>query len=262
MKLLLLMLLIPSLVHARPLIIQVQNQTDIDIRDFSAWANAVIDDAPRVKGLRRVRSVKVIERNDVYGMGIVNPIDLTEFRDAASINLDNFTDDLGQNILGPVLRRANIWSLPGRVQNGTSFYGGLAYVTPYPWGYTNPQVWASGISYTGKRNSEGQDRRLQSYITILHEAFHTLGVAHQPTFCNVMYPSLAVSYSSCRQGIEIDPLSNDRAATTVFLAVRDFRRKLKRCRDTGRGKRSCISELVKAKNRLPIREVHKCEATH
>lgn len=262
MKLLLALMLLPSLLHARPLIIQVQNQTDIDLFDFSNWANSVVDSAPRVRGLRRLSSVKVIERDDLYGAARVDPVDFTEFRPIAKINLDNFSDDLGRNILGPVLRRANIWSLPGRFQNGNSFYGGLAYVTPHPWGYTNPQIWTSGISYTGQRNSQGEDRRLQSYITLLHEAFHTLGVSHQPSFCNLMYPALTASYASCGRGIQIDPLSNDRAATTVFRAVRDFRRKLRRCRDTGRGKRSCISELVMAKNRLPLQEVHECGATH
>lgn len=262
MKLLLTLLLLPSLLHARPLIIQVQNQTDLSLQDFEDWANAVVQYSPKTRGMRSVRRIKIVERNDSAVRRVVNPQDFSEWGAVAKQNLDIFRYDLGQNILGPVLRRSNIRSIPGTLEDGTRFYGGIAYVTRYPGGYTNPNQWTSGVAYTGQRNHLGADRRLQSYITILHEAFHTLGVGHQPAFCNLMYPALSASYSSCRNGIIIDPLSNDVAAETVFRSVRDFRRKLVRCRETGRQKKDCVLELVRARNTLPLRRTHKCGAVH
>jgi hypothetical protein len=267
MKYLLILLLLPTLLHARPLIIQIHHQTDLDLQEFEDWANAVATANTTQKGLRKVRRIKVVESTNVYPRPIRQPQTFSEWGGVTKYNLDSYRYELGLNLLGPVLRRSNILSIPGTLADGTRFVGGMAYVTGYPRGYTDPTNWTSGVAYTANFNATGADRRLQSFVTILHEAFHTLGVNHAESRCDLMYPAVLADYSMCRQGIIINPLANDLAATTIFKSVRDFRRKLKRCRNTGREKKSCIYELLRARNTLPVntrahRRVHNCQGIH
>ena len=265
MKLLLItLLLIPSLLHARPLIIRVSQQSDVDLSAFESWANELVDRVPRWPNVARIKRIKVIEQR--YQSFMHPPLSFERWREQANGNLINYTGVLGTNppAMLPILRRANVWSLPGISTEGYRYVGGLAWVLPYPLGYTNPRNYTAGIAYTTNWNAQGEDRLLQSYITILHEAFHTLGAGHQSSTCNIMYGAVQPSYAHCgASGPHIGPSTSDLVQRTVAKSLRRFRAEMRNCRLAGVSKRTCVRELGKVdRPLLANKRPHTCGALH
>ena len=267
---LLLLLLFPAMLHARPIIVQVANQSDINVREFESWANNIIANSPKVPGQKHMRRVKAIERKGFF-VDPVPKLTPTSWYVPARKEVRTFSNLLKDNDprLFPILRRAHVLAMPGIAENGVAFYAGLAFITKFPKGYTNPWSWTHSIAYVSSTNEMGQDRREVSYLAILHEALHTLGARHDETDqCSIMFPQPLFNYSErCPMGLYVDLTAQHIAQTSVVKGIRVFNGRMRQCRADGFSKRRCIELVARADsdyrdNPHGRRRTHRCETAH